>query len=69
MNAYIDHPLTEALTLEIMSAVATTLHQQEPRITLTKVGVTAKNPSSGHLTLRLEGLYDKEPFVEEDVTL
>lgn len=51
--AYIDQPLTDALTLEIMAEVANAVHDFEPRIGLTKVAVAAADP--GHLTLKLEG--------------
>lgn len=66
---YLDQPLTDRLTLEIMSAVANALHAFEPRIILTKVGLVSKNDPNGHLTLRLEGTYADEAFVLEEVTL
>ena len=66
---YLDQPLTDHLTLEIMSAVANALHAFEPRLTLTKVGLVARDSPSGRLTLRLEGTYAEEAFVVEEITL
>lgn len=67
--ATIDRPLTDQLVLEIMSEVARVVHQFEPRIVLTKVGVVSKDATNGHLTLKLEGSYENEAFVWEDITL
>lgn len=94
--ATIDRPLTDQLVLEIMSEVARVVHQFEPRIVLTKVGVVSKDAltdialpgmthhqneslrsdlksfrrvGQGHLTLKLEGSYENEAFVWEDITL
>lgn len=67
--SYIDRPLTDQLILEMMSEVARVVHQFEPRIVLTKVGVVSKDATNGHLTLKLEGSYKNEAFVWEDITL
>lgn len=63
----IDQPLTDHLTLEMMSEVAHRLHEFEPRIQLTQVSVASKNPA--HLTLKLEGIYENEAFILEDIEL
>lgn len=60
--AYIDQPLTDALTLEVMAEVANAVHDFEPRIGLTKVAVAAADP--GHLTLKLEGTAGETVIVE-----
>jgi phage baseplate assembly protein W len=60
--AYVDQPLNDSLTLEIMAAVANALHDFEPRIQLTKVGV--HKAEAGHLTLQLEGTYENREFAE-----
>lgn len=67
--SYIDQPLTDHLTLEIMAEVANVLHSFEPRIQLTKVSVVSKDAINGHLTLNLEGLYENEAFIVENVEL
>jgi phage baseplate assembly protein W len=59
---YIDQPLNDSLTLEIMAAVANALHDFEPRIQLTKAGV--HNMDGSHLTLQLEGSYENQAFTE-----
>jgi phage baseplate assembly protein W len=59
---YVDQPLNDSLTLEIMAAVANALHDFEPRIQLTKVGV--HKSEAGHLTLQLEGIYANQAFAE-----
>jgi phage baseplate assembly protein W len=60
--AYVDQPLNDSLTLEIMAAVANALHDFEPRIQLKKVGV--HKSEAGHLTLQLEGTYENHAFAE-----
>jgi phage baseplate assembly protein W len=60
--SYVDQPLNDSLTLEIMAAVANALHDFEPRIQLTKVGV--HKAEVGHLTLWLEGSYENQAFAE-----
>jgi phage baseplate assembly protein W len=61
--SYVDQPLNDSLTLEIMVAVANALHDFEPRIQLTKVGV--QKAEAGHLTLWLEGSYENQAFAEK----
>jgi phage baseplate assembly protein W len=60
--AYVDQPLNDSLTLEIMAAVANALHDYEPRIQLKKVGI--HKVDAGHLTLQLEGTYENQAFAE-----
>jgi phage baseplate assembly protein W len=60
--SYVDQPLNDSLTLEIMAAVANALHDFEPRIQLTKVDV--HKSEAGHLTLQLEGRYENKAFAE-----
>ena len=57
---YVGQPLTESLILEITSAVATALHNFEPRIQLQKVSVQTQE---SRLILILEGVYQNEFFV------
>lgn len=67
--SYVDQPLTDHLQLEIMAEVANVLHAFEPRIQLTKVSVVSTDSPNGHLTLKLEGTYQNEAFILEDVAL
>jgi phage baseplate assembly protein W len=60
--AYVDQPLNDSRTLEIMAAVANALHDFEPRIQLTKVGI--HKTVTCHLTLQLEGNYENQAFAE-----
>ncbi|MQX37876.1 GPW/gp25 family protein [Roseospira navarrensis] len=51
----VDNPMTPVLAMDLFAATAQALRQWEPRLSLTRIGITEAAP--GRVTLALTGVY------------